>query len=479
MSLRGGPSPRDRLIARLKTARVPAVAVPPGPAPRANPAPKPLFRPAPGLEPTAMPGLPPPDPAPDPALHPGPLQRDAPFGLPLWAFGAGVLLWMPALGIPPGPLPVQPMDLWMLPGWLLLLTRLTRLPGALLWVLGPGLAALGLSWVTMGGQALILGWTLGFALPFVALIALIAADPAARSRLILGFLIGAGGSALLFLAQILWGAEGLDFRSNPAFRLPPHYGRGFALMPEVSTYAVHALMALGVVLLLLLHRLPTAPRRALLALAGLLGGTLLFTRSSSVLLLLPLFAMLALALARRFDRNSILLAGAGAGLLALALWGFTSFFYAERLSNAAAGRSAAMRLASILGGLSPLGRGEVFGLGVGENAAVTRRAHEAAQHYGLSFGNLPQGVNSQIIGRLFEEGWPALLHLGLAAALLAHARRGLPTAGARALYLMGIAGFAMALLVVGYRGIYTTWLWLGVAAGLLAPASGAPPRKPP
>ncbi|MGR3573091.1 hypothetical protein [Brevirhabdus sp.] len=388
------------------------------------------------------------------------------------------MLWVPALGLPPGPLPVQPMDLWMLPGWLLLLGHLTRLPGALLWVLGPGLAALALSWATMGGQPLILGWTLGCALPFVALIALVASDPAARSSLLLGFLTGAGASALLFLAQILWGAEALDFRSNPAFRLPPQYGRGFALMPEVSTYAVHALMALAATLVLLLHRLPSAVRRALWGLVLLLGITLPFTRSSSVLLLLPPFAMLALMLTRRFDRNTVLLAGIGAGILALVLWGFTSFFYAERLSNAAAGRSAAMRLASILGGLSPLGSGELFGLGIGENAAVTHRAYEAAQHYGLSFGSLPQGVNSQIIGRIFEEGWPALLHLALAAALLARARRGLPTAGARALFMMGVAGFAMALLVVGYRGIYTTWLWLGLAAGLAMPPA-AVPRSPP
>ena len=30
---------------------------------------------------------------------------------------------------------------------------------------------------------------------------------------------------------------------------------------------------------------------------------------------------------------------------------------------------------------------------------------------GLRFGNLPNGVNSHIIGRIFEEGWPAALQM--------------------------------------------------------------------
>ena len=407
---------------------------------------------------------------PDVPVHAPHLPPGSPgTALPLWSFGTGLLLWCPAIGLPPGGLPLQPMDAWMLPGWLVLLTRLRHLPGPLLWVLGPAVAALALSWITMGGQGLILGWTLGFALPFVALSALIAADPTARGRLLLGFIAGAAASALLFLAQILWGAEMLDFRSNPAFSLPPHYGRGFALMPEVSTYSVHALAALGVALVLGLHRgLRADQRYALRALALLLGVTLLFTRSSSVLLMLPVLVMLAVTLTRRFDRNSVILAGLCALLVALALWGFANFFYAERLSNSAAGRSAAMRLASILGGLSPLTSGEIFGLGIGENAAVARRAFEAAQRYGLNFGSLPQGVNSQIIGRLFEEGWPALLHLGMAAALLLRARPTLTTAGSRAIFLMAVASLLMALFVVGYRGIYTNWLWLGLTAGLLA-----------
>lgn len=93
------------------------------------------------------------------------------------------------------------------------------------------------------GSPLVLGWTLGFALPFVLLVALAAPDRPARRWLLAGFLLGAGAAVLLFLAQILRGAETLDFRTNPAFRLPPQYGRGFALMPEVSTFAVHGLIA--------------------------------------------------------------------------------------------------------------------------------------------------------------------------------------------------------------------------------------------
>ncbi|APX91406.1 hypothetical protein BV394_16070 (plasmid) [Brevirhabdus pacifica] len=412
--------------------------------------------------------------------------------LPLWAGLAGLALWAPAVTLPGLALPLQPMDGLVLAGWPLLILSLGRLPpgmaSGLVPVLGPGLLSIALSWAMNGGSPLVLGWSLGFALPFVLLVALVAASAGARRWLLTGFLLGAAGSALLFLAQILRGAETLDFRNNPAFRLPPQYGRGFALMPEVSTFAVHGLIALGVVLVLWRHAkqgaCPPLSPRLLAGLGTMLLVALLFTRSSSMLVLMPLLVSLSLApgvapapgvagLPRgpQGGRSRLLPALVITTLLALVLAGFVQLFFAERLASASAERSAAMRLASVLGGLSPLHQGELFGVGIGENAAVRLRAHEAARALGLRFGTLPEGVNSQLVGRLFEEGWPALLHLTLAAALLLrgwrrHRRTGGPDPVAGALWMLAWGSLLAALLVVGYRGIYTTWIWLGLTAGL-------------
>lgn len=477
---------------------------------------------------------------------PAPLAASGRTALSLWAGLAGLALWAPAVTLPGLALPLQPMDGLVLAGGPLLLLSLGRLPPGLLPVLGPGLLSIALSWAMNGGSALVLGWSLAFALPFVALVALAAADARARRVLLGGFMLGAGLSVALFLVQILRGAEALDFRNNPAFRLPAQYGRGFALMPEVSTFAVHALIALGMVLAWLRagrqggarwvgrrgaigpSSAPSSTLLPALLLTISLVVALALTRSTSVLVLLPMLVALALGGAsggsvgrltaplrhpvsafRTTQRR-----GPGwlgllviTGVLVLILAGFVQLFYAERLASASAERSASMRLASVLGGLTPLHRGELFGVGIGENATVRLRAHEVARALGLRFGNLPEGVNSQIVGRLFEEGWPALLHLSVAAALLWRGwrrhRRGTapdraparnparnpgraPDRVVTALWMLAWGGFLAALLVVGYRGIYTTWLWLGLVAGLgSAQAVGAgrntgrAPRPPP
>lgn len=473
---------------------------------------------------------------------PAPLAAPGRTALSIWAGLAGLALWAPAVTLPGLALPLQPMDGLVLAGGPLLLLSLGRLPPGLLPVLGPGLLSIALSWAMNGGSALVLGWSLAFALPFVALVALAAADARARGVLLGGFMLGAGLSVALFLAQILRGAEALDFRNNPAFRLPAQYGRGFALMPEVSTFAVHALIALGMVLAWL-----RAGRQAGARWVGRRGATcaatgpssappsglfptllltislvvaLALTRSTSVLVLLPVLVALALGGASDGASHRVqapglrpLVSASGntrrrgpgwlgllviTGVLVLILAGFVQLFYAERLASASAERSASMRLASVLGGLTPLHRGELFGVGIGENAAVRLRAHEVARALGLRFGNLPEGVNSQIVGRLFEEGWPALLHLSLAAALLwrgwrLHRNSSAPNRPPdrppdrviTALWMLAWGGFLAALLVVGYRGIYTTWLWLGLVAGLASAQpvgagrnTGPTPRPP-
>jgi hypothetical protein len=392
--------------------------------------------------------------------------------LALWAWGAGLTLWAPALAVPAGGLPLQPMDLVVLAGWPLLAVFARRLPPAMLGILATGLLSVAASWTAVGGQALILIWTLGLAFPLVALAALTAAEPRAARAFVSAFLTGAGASALLFLAQIAVGAENLDFRNNPAFRLPPHFGRGFALFPEVSTFAAHSVIAFGTALALALHP-QTAPgrRQRLLLLVALLALALLLTRSTSVVLLLPVITGLALAKTTRASVNTLILAGLVTAVFAALILVFLQSLYIERIESDAAQRSASMRLASILGGLTPLARGEVFGVGIGNNAEIAQRAFEVARDLGLSFGKLPDGVNAQLIGRIFEEGWPAVLQFAVAGAVLLSALLAARSPTEIALACLAAGSLLVAVAVIGYRGIYTTWLWLALPAGLIVLAT--------
>ena len=388
--------------------------------------------------------------------------------LALWAWAAGLALWAPAIAVPVLGLPLQPLDLVTIAGWPLLAVFARRLPPALLPVLLTGAGSVAIGWAMSGGEPLILIWTLGFAFPFVLLAAIAAGEERALAALLSAFLAGAFLSALLFFAQILLGAEALDFRNNPAFRLPPHYGRGFALFPEVSTYAAHAVIAIAAALVLALHPATGRARRMrMTGLATLLLLALLFTRSTSVVVLLPLVVTLALSRTTRASLNMLVLVALLAILMALLLVVFVQSFYAERLASEAAQRSASMRLASIVGGLTPLFSGEPFGVGIGENREIRYRAFEVARSLGLSFGKLPEGVNAQIVGRIFEEGWPAVLHFGLAVLVLGRALRAATAPATTAVACLAAASFAAAATTLGYRGLYTTWLWLGVPAGLL------------
>lgn len=396
--------------------------------------------------------------------------------LSFWALGAALALWVPALAVPGLPLPLQILDLIAVAGWPLLALYCRRVSGPrLLTPLALGASVLA-SWIVVGGQPVVMIWTIAFALPFTALSAIALADTAARHLFLRGFLIGATGSSLLFLAQIILGAEALDFRSNIAFSLPPQYGRGFALFPEVSTFATHITIAIGVTLALLLHP-ATRRRTALWGALCLFAICLLFTRSTSVIVLVPLLVGVALRATLTLHLRSLLIMMTAAAVIAVLLTFFITVFYADRLETHAADRSAAMRLASMLGGLSPLWTGELFGVGIGENHEVRLRAHHIARDLGLNFGSLPDGVNSQIIGRIFEEGWPALIQMGAAAlALLGATRSARATPATAALLTLAVGSLLTALLVTGYRGIYTNWLWIAAAAALAVRSS--PLRRP-
>lgn len=398
--------------------------------------------------------------------------------LSLWAMLAGFALWVPAWSVPGLPLPLQPMDILVVIGWPLLAAFARPLIAHAPLVLIPCLISFALSWAAMGGEVLILIWTLFFAVPFVGLMTLVFGNETARKMLLKGLAVGAVFSLILFLAQIIFGAEGLDFRTNIAFRLPPHYGRGFAIFPEVSTFASHCGIAAAMAVALMMHPGSGAARRrrwaVMLAFCGL---ALLFSRSSSVLVLVPILLTVAIAVTTRLTWNTLLLAGVLAIVLSLFLALFLQSFYAERMAESSATRSASMRLASLLGGLSPLSSGELFGVGLGENALVRVRAHEAARAWGLRFGNLPNGVNSHVVARIFEEGWPAVIQMVAAGWMLLRARHCARESPERAaLYVLAVGSLLSASVVTGYRGIYTNWIWLAGAAAW-APALRNRPRE--
>jgi len=401
--------------------------------------------------------------------------------LSLWAGLAGIALFLPALGLPGLGVPLQPLDLIVLAGWPILLAHWPMFDRRIGWISLALTLSLLASWRLAGGQALVLAHGLLLALPFVLLIFLVARSGPARAVFLRFFLWGGGASIALFLAQIAVGAQRLDFRSNTGFSLPAQYGRGFALFPEVSTFAIHANLILAICLVMALHALAprgVANRRAALLLAAL--AALMLTRSTSFLLIAPVLCTMAVALGRQVSPVTLVRLFLAAGLIAAVLALFLSQFYVDRLDSAAATRSAQMRLASILAGLSPLWSGEVFGVGLGNNHEIARRAHDIAHTLGLRFVQLPKGVNSQLVARIFEEGWPALL--GLMAALPALVRA-LPLARrdpvVAALVILATGSFLSAAMVTGYRAIYTNWLWLGLPAGLLAAYSPVRRRTTP
>lgn len=389
--------------------------------------------------------------------------------LEIWALGAGAALWIPAVGVPVRGLPLQPMDLVVLAGLPLIAVHRHEIETRFFWIALTLVASMTLSFIAAGGEALILAHGLGLILPFIVLMHLVGRQAGTRRWLMAG-IFGAGFlSVLLFFGQIAIGAERLDFRSNHTFSLPPQFGRGFALFPEVSTFAAHAVLLLGLAVCLGLH--PAAPRQwRLISLVTLpcLVLALMFSKSTSFLVVAPILCTFAALASRSLDLRSILWLIVTAAFTALALGFFFNAFYSDRLETAAATRSASMRLASVLAGLSPLWSGELAGVGLGHNGEISRRAYYIGRELGLNFGQLPRGVNSQIVGRIFEEGWAAVLGLLVGFGMLTRvvARRETEPFAA-ACVVLSIGSALIALLVVGYRGIYTNWIWLALPAALL------------
>jgi len=381
----------------------------------------------------------------------------------LLATGFGLALWMPAVGLPTGIIPLQPMDLLAVVGLPLIIVFRAQLTPTLLVVVAILVLSFSLSLWVGGALPIFLYYTV-FILPFIVAMGLIATLPQARDAFIRAFVVGGILSLLLFLAQIAFGADALDFRTNLLFRLPPQYGRGFALFPEVSTFATHAILFLGACLVMALHPNTRPGQRPLaVALVFLALVALMFTRSSSVLVIAPLIVLASFVLTTRLTLSTLIMVLLLSVICALILAFFLSAFYADRLENASAARSMAMRFSSVLGGLSPFTSGELFGVGLGNNDLVRVRAYEASRAFGLATAQLPEGINSLVVSRLFEEGWPALAQSVLSLGLLV--RIGVsraPSPAVAVLAVLAIGSFLIAFLVTGYRGIYTNWLWIAL-----------------
>lgn len=121
----------------------------------------------------------------------------------------------------------------------------------------------------------------------------------------------------------------------------------------------------------------------------------------------------------------------------------------------------------MLTGLSVLANGEVFGVGLGNNEQLTLYAHEIARTLNFKFGLVPEGINSFIIERIFEEGWLAVIMFGVAVTMLISALlRQQPDPTVLCFAILALASFLIGFLVTGYRGIYMYWFWLGAAPAL-------------
>jgi hypothetical protein len=195
--------------------------------------------------------------------------------------------------------------------------------------------------------------------------------------------------------------------------------------------------------------------------------TLAFSRSASVYVVLPLLAGIVLFRLRHNGNGKF------AVVLTVVVFGLvgtttiSKSLFAARLENASVERSISMRAASMAAGISPLINGELTGVGLGNNHEITRRAYDGAKWFDLKFGSLPEGVNSLVIARIFEEGWPALIQFLLAGSLLFRALTRRPASIYYELLLvLAVGSFLSSMLVIGYRGIYLNWIWLALAGVL-------------
>jgi hypothetical protein len=393
----------------------------------------------------------------------------SPNGLRRVAWWLGFLLWFPALGLNLGPISLQPVDILLILTYPLMIAFIPRISGLAWCVLILFCTSILISFVSMGGAPLILIYYLAFPLPFLVLTFLACSDEDAAIQLLRGFVVGGAASLVLYFAQLAFGSQLLDFRNNRNFSAPPQFERGFAIFPEVSTFATHIIYLVGLLLVYLrsgIRRVFSPMGFTLIWLVAALVS-LLITRSSSVMLVAPVVFIGAFLLTQKLTVKGLaalcFIGLLGAGIL----YFFVNELYVDRQGDSAF-RSMFLRGITMIAGVSVLTSGEVFGVGVGNNHEITFRALDIGQQLGFTFRQLPAGVNSFIFARVFEEGYGAVLQFGFSIGLfvLALMRKGLGIVD-KTLLVLCLGSLLVGLLVTGYRGIYMNWFWLIVPAAIL------------
>jgi len=379
---------------------------------------------------------------------------------------AGFLVWMPALAIPIGTLPVQALDILAPLGFILLAGNVGQLS---LRASAPMLLV-AMSWLgaTIAGvespdvqsmMFLFLG-----PLPLALAVSFVATTPVGASQFIRGLLFGQIASLMLGFGQFLFG---WDVRNNGSFNLIRQSGRVFGAFPEASAYGSAHLCGLAVTLFLLGNgelRPRGVKRVHLQALALISLPGIALSRSSSVFLLTPTVVALILLFSQRrnFSRRIARL-GIGLGVTVVGL----AYFYSSVFTSRSSGdyiNSLEARGATILAAVRPIQEGQFRGAGLGNNHLVEPYVREIANREGLNM-SVNDGIASATFARVFEEGYFAFPSIILGFFLLARGLRS-HSATARFFSIVGIVWALSATFVSGYRGLYTAWLWYGLAGAV-------------
>ncbi len=430
-------------------------------------------------------------------------ERRGQWQLPIRAVAwlIGFLLFYPALGIPFGGRWIQPLDLVAVPALLVAVPSLLQVRGR---ALLPIVVTM-LSWagsVLMArepaGQIEVLFYAAALG-PILLCTTSFLDRSEGRRAFLSGFLIGAIPSSALAVVQGLVGSSSvLDVRTNASFNLLPQPGRSMAFFPEASgfaaTTAIHAAC-------LILYRLTVdkeasgntpskdtstnntstnntstnntstnnteQTKRSLLyrftpalLLLDLLG--IAFAKSTSTLLLTPIllllgFRLLGYSAPKMLKR--LLLVGP---IVAFMGYLFIAEFYSTRFANRDAFNSIETRLSTILAAVGPLREGQLFGVGVGNNELAESYILEASRERGLRAA-VTSGITSLLGQRIFEEGIGAVISVGISVMVLWRNMMNRATSVERVLALFAGGMLLSFVFVSGYRGLYTSWMWIPVA----------------